>query len=214
MDKPTRHGRSRQVPTHPSLDALLAEHDGLVHAVLRQQWGGTLAYEERLQAGRIGLWQALQGYDPTRGYAFSSYAWPAIQRAIWRLVRTERRAPVPAALAPPEPVEPDAVLIAQDIRAALAGLVSQLPAAARALLGADYGLQGEPPGSLRQVGRRWGLSHEAVRLRLWAALVWLRQPARSLPLRQLLGENTAAAYARTDELAQAWLRRRGGRRGG
>ena len=64
----------------------MARHDGLVHAVLRRQWGGALPYDERLQAGRIGLWQALRGYDPTRATTFSTYAWPAIARQIWREV--------------------------------------------------------------------------------------------------------------------------------
>lgn len=79
----------------PALDALMARHDGLVHAVLRRQWGGPLDYEARLQAGRIGLWHALQGYDPKRGTAFSSYAWPAIQREIWRAVRQSKPSDLP-----------------------------------------------------------------------------------------------------------------------
>ncbi|MBN1811918.1 MAG: hypothetical protein JXA14_08795, partial [Anaerolineae bacterium] len=37
-----------------------------------------ISYEEALQAGRIGLWHAIQGYDPRRGTAFSTYAWVAI----------------------------------------------------------------------------------------------------------------------------------------
>ena len=71
----------------PALDELMARHDGLVHAVLRRQWGGSLDYEARLQVGRIGLWHALVGYDPKRGTAFSTYAWPAIEHEIWRAVR-------------------------------------------------------------------------------------------------------------------------------
>lgn len=78
-------------PTTPCLDTLMAQHDGLVHAVLRRQWGGTLSYEQLLHAGRIGLWQALQGYDPNRGTAFSTYAWTAIARQIWRAVRLAAR---------------------------------------------------------------------------------------------------------------------------
>lgn len=77
---------------------------------------------------------------------------------------------------------------------------------------AYYGLADEPPQSLRQIGRHVGLSHEAVRLRLWAALVWLRHPAHSLPLRQLLDMNSAIQYQRADDLAQTWLRKRGDRR--
>ncbi len=196
------------------LDVLMARHDGLVHAVLRRQWGGSLSYDERLQVGRIGLWHALQGYDPDRGFAFSTYACKAIEREIWRAVRQSR---------PPDPLlsfepsanlqaEPDEVLLQAEACSALHALVRHLPATLGQGLIAYYGLGDEPPRRLRQLGRQLGLSHEAVRLRLWAALVWLRHPAHSLALRQLLGCNTVADYQLADAAAQRWLRRRGGRR--
>lgn len=196
------------------LDVLMAHHDGLVHAVLRHQWGGSLPYDERLQVGRIGLWHALQGYDPDRGCALSTYAWPAIEREIWRAVRQSR---------PPDPppsvdllanlqAEPDEALLQAERVSALHALVRRLPTALRQVVIAYYGLGDEPPRSLRQLGRQLGLSHEAVRLRLLASLVWLRHPAHSLALRQLLGRNTVADYEHADVLAQRFLRRRGGRR--
>lgn len=46
-----------------------------------------------------------------------------------------------------------------------------------------------------------------------AALVWLRQPAHSQELRHLLARHNQAQYELADELAQAWLRRRGGQNG-
>jgi DNA-directed RNA polymerase specialized sigma subunit len=48
-------------------------------------------YEEALQAGRIGLWHAIRGYDPARGTAFSTYAWVAIYRQIHRRAKELRR---------------------------------------------------------------------------------------------------------------------------
>lgn len=195
----------------PSLDPLMAQHDGLVHAVVRRQWGGTLSYAERLQAGRLGLWQALQHYDPSRGTAFSTYAWPAITRHIWRAVRLGAPQAVPPVLLADPPLAPDATLLEQEVVATLHSLVQRLPAPFRQVVVSYYGLADQPPRSLRQIGQHLGLSHEAVRLRLWAALVWLRHPAHSLPLRQLLDLNSSAHYQRADDLAQAWLRKRGGR---
>ncbi len=200
------------------LDSLMGRHEGLVHTVLRRQWGGTLPYDERLQAGRIGLWHALLRFDPDRGVAFSTYAGVAIQREIWRVVRQSER-PVcrpslalPAdALAPDWP-EPDAALLQGEALSALHALVERLSPRLREVVVAYYGLGDSPPRSLRQLGARLGLSHEAVRLRLWAALVWLRHPGHSLALRQLLGCNSLADHQQADGLAQAWLRRRGGRR--
>ena len=55
-----------------SLNALMEQHEGLVHLVVRRQWLLTLEYEEALQAGRRGLWRAVLGYDPERGIRFST----------------------------------------------------------------------------------------------------------------------------------------------
>jgi len=198
----------------PALDELMARHDGLVHAVLRRQWGGSLDYEARLQVGRIGLWHALVGYDPERGTTFSTYAWPAIEHEIWRAVRqgaSVALAPLIEALSS-LPDEPDEALLEAEVGRALHALVQRLPIRLRQVVVAYYGLADEPPCSLRQLGKRLGLSHEAVRLRLWASLVWLRHPGHSLGLRQLLGRNTVADYQLADMAAQRWLRRRGGRR--
>jgi hypothetical protein len=46
-----------------SLNQLMARHDGLVQAVVRQQVLGGLPFEEALQAGRIGLWRASAGHN-------------------------------------------------------------------------------------------------------------------------------------------------------
>jgi len=81
----------------------MEQHDGLVHAFIRRQGGGDIPYEEALQAGRGGLWRAIQGYDPARGTAFSTYAWVAIcrhihSRAKWRCAKRCRhngKKPVP-----------------------------------------------------------------------------------------------------------------------
>ena len=40
-------------------DALVRQHTGLVHVVLRRQARDGVAYEDLLQEGRIALWQAV-----------------------------------------------------------------------------------------------------------------------------------------------------------
>ncbi len=217
---PASFCRSRAGPDS-GLDALMARHEGLVHTVLRRQWGGTLPYDERLQAGRIGLWHALLRFDPERGFAFSTYAGTAIQREIWQAVRQAEKSvsrPLPALAALPAALStdladaPDAALVHAEALQALHALVDKLPLGLGQVVIAYYGLADSPPRTLRQLGRELGLSHEAVRLRLWAALVWLRHPGHSLALRQLLERNSRAEHQLADGLAQAWLRRRGGRR--
>ena len=203
-----------QAGCRDSLEQLMARHEGLLHAVVCRQWLGPLEYSEALQAGRIGLWRAILGYDPRRGTAFSTYAWPAIQRAVWRAVKQAQDPLSLPIVAPSPPASPDPAgqLMQAEVQAALYNLLDCLPQRLQRVIVAYYGLQEQLPCSLRQLGRAWGLSHEGVRQQLLAALVWLRHPAHSLTLRQLLDRNTISDYEQADALAQTWLRRRGGRR--
>jgi hypothetical protein len=58
-----------------------------------------------------------------------------------------------------------------------------------------------------------GVCRERVRQLHSEALVWLRQPAHSQELRSLLDRHTEMEYEWAEEMAQAWLRKRGGRDG-
>jgi len=53
-----------QAGDQDALDRLVGQYEGLVYYVLRQQSSGPLSYAKVLQAGRIGLWQAIRGFDP------------------------------------------------------------------------------------------------------------------------------------------------------
>lgn len=80
------HARSR----------LLEEHLGLVHHVARQM-SRTLAvradFDELVSAGTIGLMTALDGFDPSRGLAFSTFAAPRIRGAILDELRKQDHVP-------------------------------------------------------------------------------------------------------------------------
>ena len=99
------------------------------------------------------------------------------------------------------------------VRQALRDLVERLSKRLQQVVVARHGLDGNPPAIYRQIGATLGLSGERARQLHIQALVWLRHPAHSYVLRSLLGRHTLADYAAADELAQRWLRRRGGRRG-
>jgi RNA polymerase sigma factor (sigma-70 family) len=178
-----------------SLDALMARHDGLVHHLLRQQWRGARSYDEVLQAGRIGLWQALLHFDPTRGVTFASYAAVAITRHIWRAVRQPHAFPVgPGWLPTAAPPAPDEELQAHEVGAALRALVETLPLVQRRLVHAYYGLDGQGGCSTGELGRQWGCSRQAIHYHLQRARVQLRHPAFSAALRALLDRNRRADY--------------------
>jgi len=198
------------------LNALMDHHDGLVQAVVRQQVLGDLPFAEALQAGRIGLWRAILGFDPSRGLAFSTYAWPCIMHQVWRAVKVHARfysSPMmDDGLPPLEASDPAVAWEVVAVQQVLHDLVEHLPERLQQVAVARYGLDGHPPTIYRQIGATLGLSGERARQLHTEALVWLRHPAHSYVLRSLLGRHTLADYEDADELAQRWLRRRGGRR--
>ena len=198
------------------LNQQMARHDGLVQAVVRQQVLGDLPFSEALQAGRIGLWRAILGFDPSRGMAFSTYAWSCIKHQLWRAVKIHTRlfCEEREALPGSEASDPAEVWEAQAIRGALQALVRRLSSRLAYVIVARYGLNGHAPFFYRQIGAALGLTGERARQLHTEALVWLRHPAHCYLLRSLLGRHTLADYETADVQAQHWLRqRRGGRHG-
>jgi RNA polymerase sigma factor (sigma-70 family) len=215
--------REAQAGCDVCLNALMKEHDGLIHAVVRRQVLGDLPYAEALQAGRIGLWRAILGYDPDRGYAFSTYAWPSILHHLWRAVKVygreadaDRTAP-PAAESAQWPweagLDPALRYKGWCVLRALYQLVVRLPKRLQTVIVCRYGLDGRGKRLYREIGAQLGLSGERARQLHAEALVRLRHPAHSQRLRSLLGRHTLADYVWAEAQAQRWLRKRGGRHG-
>jgi RNA polymerase sigma factor (sigma-70 family) len=192
------------------LEQMLAGQERLVHWVVHRQWLGELGYEAAVQAGRLGLWRAVWGYDPGRGYAFSSYAVPAIERAVWRAVREAQR-PVWEQLRaqPPQATEvPETCVEAQLVGEMVHRLVAQLPPRLRYIIVAHYGLAEEPAQSFAAIGQSLGVTRQRVQQLHEEALLWMAQPAHSLALRQLLDRNSVADYRAFLARQRRWLRRR------
>ena len=196
------------------LDALMHQHEGLVHHILRRQGSGAATYDDVLQEGRIALWQAILYFDPQRGVAFSTYAGAAIRYRIWD---TAQRAEPPIA----EPLADSALgaleaveeaLWHAAVREALVEAVSRLPERLRQVITAAYGLDGQPPRTLAAIGRHFGVTKEMARYWRNDGLVLLRLPSFSRRLRQVCGQDSRSAYVRSQALTRAWLRGRRRRR--
>jgi RNA polymerase sigma factor (sigma-70 family) len=203
-----------------SLNALMERHDGLVHAVVRRQVLGDLPYAEALQAGRIGLWRAILRFDPSRGHAFSTYAWPSIVHHVWRAVKVHTRAcQAEQAALDVEPsawqrigcTDPARIVAAWTLQRTLYALVAQLAERLCYIVVARYGLDGEQPCFYHEIGERLAVSGERVRQLHTEALVWLRHPAHSYQLRSLLNRHHVNDYLWAEQETQRWLRKRGGR---
>lgn len=197
------------------LERLLCQHEGLVHVIIRRSWVGSTEYDDLLQEGRIGLWRAICGFDVQRGTAFSTYAWPILERQIWRAVAKSERQTTAPPLPWPQPPDPEAAAIAAwqaaAVAAALPPALRLLNRRGRQVITAAYGLEGQPACSLAAIGRRYGVSRERVRQWRNDALVLLRLPAIAGQLGVLTDQNDRQAYRRRRQLSQRWLRRRRGR---
>jgi RNA polymerase sigma factor (sigma-70 family) len=214
--------RQAQAGCRDSLNRLMAIHENLVHAVVRQQALDHLPFREALQAGRIGLWRAILGYDLQRGLAFSTYAWTAIMHHVWLAVkvarRTDTRQEIQASLdsavsLASERADPAEAWEVAVVRSALWDLVRRLPEELRTVIVARYGLTGQGRAFYSQIGARLGLSAERARQLHTEGLIWLRQPAHCQQLRSLLGCHTLADYEAVEAETQRWLQWRGGRDG-
>lgn len=179
-----------------SLNQLMSQHDGLVHYILRRQSSGGLSYAESLQAGRIGLWRAIMGFEPGRGTSFSTYASVSIARHIWQAVsqgQKEEEGKQTKIELGPSP-EPSSCFMEQEVYAALETLVGQLPSKRRWVVRSYYGLEGEGAHTQVELAEELGCTQQAVGYHLRKALLYLQHPAFSAALRALVGRNRRQDY--------------------
>jgi RNA polymerase sigma factor (sigma-70 family) len=202
-------------PHKDDLNQAILRHERLVGWVVRRQWSGGLPYADMLQVGRIGLWHALQRFDPERSTAFSTYAVPAIARAVWRAVALAQRKPSEELTPHPPQEAPDLEEHLERVNSyeMLHRLVAALPRRRwRVVIVTHYGLDGHPPQTLTEMARAWGVSPQRIFQLRTEALLWLGHPARSLALRQLLDRNTVADYRAYLARQRRWQRMKRGRR--
>ena len=190
----------------------LAAHERLVHWVVRRQWLGGLSYAEALHVGRIALWRALQRYDARRGTAFSTYAVPAIARAVWRAVAQAQSREILMPHPPQAPPDLDEEAQRSLVHDALYHIVENLPHPLSYIILAHYGLDGRPAQTFAVIGQFLGVTRQRVQQLEAFALLWLAHPAHSLPLRQLLDGNTVADYCAYLARLRTWLRAKRGAR--
>lgn len=69
---------------------LILENSRLVTSVVKKMYRSPYAYydkEDMYQQGYIGLIKAVERFDPSKGFAFSTYAVPMIQGEVMRFIR-------------------------------------------------------------------------------------------------------------------------------
>ena len=68
---------------------LLTENNGLIWSVARRYYGRGVEPDDLYQLACVGFIKAVRGFDPQRGYAFSTYAVPKIAGEIRRFLRDD-----------------------------------------------------------------------------------------------------------------------------
>ena len=68
-------------------EAQIVDNIGLVHALAKRFKERGCEYDDLFQAGCVGLIKAVDGFDESRGFAFSTYAVPVIMGEMKRLFR-------------------------------------------------------------------------------------------------------------------------------
>jgi RNA polymerase sigma factor (sigma-70 family) len=196
------------------LEGLLNEHRNLVRVMAIRQVSGNLEYADLMQAGRIGLWHAILSFDVERGVRFSTYACVIILREVWMAVKKSRKAE--GWLECKRAGDSLAALIEkwseEQIRQALREELEVLPKRLREVIELHYGLNGQAPQNLAEIGRGWGLSREWIRQLHNEALVLLRLPALSIQLRSLCERQDRVNYRQTLRQNQNWQHKVRGRR--
>jgi RNA polymerase sigma factor (sigma-70 family) len=190
------------------LEALIRKHEGLVRYIVWQAGKGVMEYADLMQEGRIGLWQAIQHYDPGRGRSFASYAWVAIEWRLWAATENsdqEQNDEAEAWLELVDEIEEE--WWRGQVHQALLDAVRKLPARLERLIRLEYGLDEQGWHSLAAIGRVWGISRERVRQLHNEALVRLRLPAWSMQLRSLCEQDNRQAYLLARTLNRTWQRR-------
>lgn len=70
-----------------SREEFIKNNLGLVHSICRRFTGRGIEYDDLYQAGCIGLIKAVDAFDESRGFAFSTYAVPVIMGEVRRIFR-------------------------------------------------------------------------------------------------------------------------------
>jgi RNA polymerase sigma factor FliA len=87
---------SRRARGDDARQNMMSEHLGLVHYIARLVARGqphTVEFDELLSAGTLGLAAAVDTFDPSRGFAFSTFATPRIRGAILDELRRQDHVP-------------------------------------------------------------------------------------------------------------------------
>jgi len=84
---PVHHETSSGAASETERDRLILRHTPLVRAIARRYSGRGMSHDDLVQTGYLGLIQAVDRYDPSRGVPLRAYAARTIEGEIMHLFR-------------------------------------------------------------------------------------------------------------------------------
>lgn len=150
-------------------DHLVEKHQGLVYSMISGFGSGNLDLDELRSEALYVLTRAVEGFDPWRGFRFSTYACNAIVRSLVHVARRTKKNHLRYMVelddwnAPP--VRPDSTLDlqAERLRVVLDKRLADLTPREAAVIGWRFPMDGGAALTLTAVGQTVGLSKERVR---------------------------------------------------
>ena len=80
----------REAPTQEARNALVESHLYMVDILIRKYLGKGAEYDDLYQVGALALLHAVERFDPSKGYEFSSFATPTILGEIKKYFRDKQ----------------------------------------------------------------------------------------------------------------------------
>jgi RNA polymerase primary sigma factor len=150
-----------------------------VVAVARQHARGGASLEDLVNEGNIGLMKAAARFDPERGVRFISYAVWWVRQSMRRSLPgrpeeatvsldsptpgREDESPLWASMEDSSMPRPEETLLGNDLKKGIDTALHVLPRREREILRSRYGLSGDRPMALGELGERCRLSRERIR---------------------------------------------------
>jgi RNA polymerase sigma factor (sigma-70 family) len=156
------------------VDHFLEQNAGLVHSLAEKYRAKGVEYDDLVQVGMLGLLDALDKFDVSRGNRFSTVAYPWIRGRMTREIEraskasadqivTDMETPDRAdKIAIDESLQPDIIAYTKALNTALRDAIEELPERQQVIVAAYYGLNGEKEHSMQELAETFGLSKGTI----------------------------------------------------